>query len=282
MSTLFKTFEKGTRGTDVLVFASSKYIKDLHHHTEYEIFYLHSGSGIFYIENTSYNVSSGDVLFIEPNVDHSFTITSEAINFNYMVFKPVVFGTDTNLSHKTMEQMKINTKITLSESLINKFLVLSEKNKLKSFGLEIMNIAFLYEVISYLIETNQYMQYTRVLDNMDTHSKAVQITCKYIQQHYPEKLDYEDILNLSNYSKSQFIKIFKKETGMNITDYINQCRIEHACLDLLNTNKNITEIAIENGFNNIQYFSKRFKEIMNCTPKEYKSNILSRKGESSK
>lgn len=274
MSTLFKTFEKATKGSEVLVVESNNYIKDLHHHAEYEIFYLKSGTGTFLIENNHYEVTSGDVIFIEPNIDHSFAITSKDISFNYMVFKPSAFGTESNLCRKTIDQIKISTTLKLSEPLKEKFLVLSEKNKLKSFGLEFQNKTFLYEIISYIIETNQYIQYSKALSNMTSQSKAVQVTCKYIQQHYFEKLDYEDILELSNYSKSQFIKIFKKEKGMNITDYINQCRIEHACLDLLNTNKNITEIAIENGFNNIQYFSKRFKETMNCTPKEYKANIL--------
>ena len=56
---------------------------------------------------------------------------------------------------------------------------------------------------------------------------------------------------------------------MNLSEYVNKYRIEKACLDLLYTNKNITEIAITNGFNNIQYFSRTFKGYMNCTPKQY-------------
>ena len=254
MSTLFKTFEKAAKGTEVLVVESTNYVKELHHHAEYEFFYLLSGTGTIYIENTYYNLVPGDVIFIEPNVNHSFTKTSEKFSFDYMVFKPAAFGAETNQCRKIMEQIKISTTISLSDTLKNKFVALSKKNKLKSFGLEFQNKTFLYELISHIIETNQYVQYSKALTGMTSHSKVVQVTCKYIQQHYSEKIDYEDILNLSNYSKSQFIKIFKKEMNMNITDYINQCRIEHACLDLLDTNKNITEIAIENGFNNIQYF----------------------------
>lgn len=59
---------------------------------------------------------------------------------------------------------------------------------------------------------------------------------------------------------------------MNLTDFINKYRIEKSCLDLIYTNKNITEIATENGFNTVQYFSKTFKNYMNCTPKQYQRN----------
>ena len=56
---------------------------------------------------------------------------------------------------------------------------------------------------------------------------------------------------------------------MNVSEYINKYRIEKACLDLIYTNNNITEIATANGFNNIQYFSRVFKEYMKCTPKQF-------------
>ena len=59
---------------------------------------------------------------------------------------------------------------------------------------------------------------------------------------------------------------------MNLTDFINKYRIEKSCLDLIYTNKNITEIATENGFNTVQYFSKTFKTYMKCTPKQYQKN----------
>ena len=90
-----------------------------------------------------------------------------------------------------------------------------------------------------------------------------------------ENLSFDELLQLTNYSKSHFCKIFKDTTGMNLTEYINKYRVERACLELQFTKKNITEIAMQTGFNNIQYFSRIFKEymdfkvFMNCTPKQY-------------
>ena len=56
---------------------------------------------------------------------------------------------------------------------------------------------------------------------------------------------------------------------MNVTEYLNKFRVEKSCLDLIYTDKNITQVACENGFNNIQYFSRVFRQFMNCTPKQY-------------
>jgi len=269
MSTLFKTFNKGAKESDILVFSSKKYIHTLHHHAEYEFFYLKEGSGTFIIDNNRYKIKSGDILLIEPFSVHCFTDTSDSFLYYAMVFKPAAFGQEDDTCRKTLEQVKISTKITLPQQIIEKLEFITERNKLKLFGTELQTRTILYSIFYYIIESEQYIQFKKMVNEMDSHSMAVQTVCKYIQNHYPEKIDYEDLLNLTNYSKSQFIKIFKKETGMNITDYINNYRIEHACLDILNSDNNITEIAIANGFNNIQYFSKRFKEVMNCTPKEY-------------
>ena len=135
----------------------------------------------------------------------------------------------------------------------------------------------LFEILYYVFSTNQYLKCSNTPIYCQPQLVAVQQTCDYIKAHYKEKIDYMMLIKQSNYSKSQYIKIFKKQTGMNITDYILKCRIENSCFELLKSSKSITDIAIENGFNNIQYFSKKFKEFMNCTPRQYKitaSDIL--------
>lgn len=280
MSTLFKTFSKGSKESDILVFSSTKYLHTLHHHVEYEIFYLKEGFGTFYIENEKYQIKAGSILFIEPNTNHCFTDTSENFLYYSIVFKPAAFGPENDSCRSTLDQIKISTFINLPDYLIEKIEYITEKNKQKSVGLELQTRTVLYLIFYHIIESKQYMQFKKMVTNMDSHSMAVQSVCKYIQAHYSEKIDYDEILEQTNYSKSQFIKIFKKETGMNVTDYINNFRIERACLEILNSDKNITEIAIACGFNNIQYFSKRFKETMNCTPKEYKTNASTVMGDS--
>lgn len=270
----FKIFKKGSNNLEIGIFSSKKYIPDFHHHIEYEIVYIVEGEGNFYIDNKQIPVKPGSVILVEPNVKHCLRNTSKEYLYYAIVFNISALGPENDCCRKIMEQIKINDTLNLPEDMINQIVEVADKANLKIFGQEFKIKTLLYQIISYIIESKQYMQFAKALDYMDCHSKSVQLVCKYIQQHFSEKIDYDELLNQSNYSKSQFIKIFKKETGMNVTDYINQYRIENACLSLLKTNKNITEIAMENGFNNIQYFSKRFKEIMNCTPKEYKANAV--------
>ena len=129
--------------------------------------------------------------------------------------------------------------------------------------------ALLMDVISYAVETDQYERFSQILLSERRSISAIDNAVQYIRESYRENLNLGQLLQLTNYSKSHFIRLFKESTGMNISEYINKYRIEKACLDLLYTNNNITEIATANGFNNIQYFSRKFKEYMKCTPKQY-------------
>ena len=129
--------------------------------------------------------------------------------------------------------------------------------------------SLLLDIISYAVETGQYEKYSELSGIERRSLSAIDNALHYIRENYSENLSLKSILALTNYSKSHFIRLFKESTGMNVSEYINKFRIEKACLDLIYSNSNITEIATANGFNNIQYFSRKFREYMKCTPKQY-------------
>ena len=129
--------------------------------------------------------------------------------------------------------------------------------------------ALLFEVIASAVQNGEYERYSQLVVSEKRSVSAIENSLQYIKENYTENISLSSLLLFTNYSKSHFIKLFRESTGMSFSEYINKYRIEKSCLDLLYTDKNITEIATSNGFNNIQYFSRRFKECMNCTPKQY-------------
>lgn len=68
-------------------------------------------------------------------------------------------------------------------------------------------------------------------------------------------------------------KIFKKETGINIKDYINQYRVDKAKILLVQTDLKISDIAAEVGFDNFSYFTTVFKKMTGLTPNEYRKSL---------
>ncbi len=85
-------------------------------------------------------------------------------------------------------------------------------------------------------------------------------------------------LSLNVLSKNVFLspaylsRIFKEETGINITEYINENRMNEAKELILNTDLNIEQIAKKTGYNSVNYFNNKFKETYGEPPKKYKYN----------
>lgn len=269
-----RPFNRRIECNKIGLFSSYSYMPRFHYHLEYELFYLDKGSGVFGVEDSTFNISEGDVIYVEPDVKHYFKKTSESYHYYAFVFDLSAFGTEGDDSRNILENIKISNQLDLPDNILEKIRdgVLLEKQD--SFGHEIQIKSILFQIFAYIIESKQFIAYSKNKNMYHPQSRAVQEACNYIRENYQEKIDYQKVIEQTNYSKSQFIKIFKKQTGMNITDYINRYRIENACLDMLKTTKSITQIATENGFNNIQYFSKKFKEMMGCTPREYKLQAI--------
>jgi two-component system response regulator YesN len=94
-----------------------------------------------------------------------------------------------------------------------------------------------------------------------------------IENNYDKKISLEDVANELNLSKHYLCNIFKKETGYNMSYYINKLRIEKAKSILLSTDCRIKEVYEEVGYSNQQYFSKVFKKFTGMTVSEYKESI---------
>lgn len=79
-------------------------------------------------------------------------------------------------------------------------------------------------------------------------------------------------------SESRFSRFFRRATGNNYTDFVNQVRINRACQLLMNTDRYVTSICYDVGFNNVANFNRRFRELKGMTPSEFRKQAESRFG----
>ena len=94
---------------------------------------------------------------------------------------------------------------------------------------------------------------------------------EYIDMHYSEDLNLENIASTCGFSKFHFSRLFKQYTGFTFCDYLNYRRISHAEELLTNPDYLVTEIAIQSGFSSISTFNRLFKQLKGCSPTEYRS-----------
>lgn len=177
---------------------------------------------------------------------------------------------------------------------------LAPPNSVKLFLTELIN--HLFDQYAQLIEDTQNMDYEQyhfkiinaaslseacgIMENLllnfieqmerYVHNNAKLLTSQalsFIQQNYDKKISLKDVAENLNLSKHYLCSIFKKETGDNVSHYINKLRIEKAKMLLHKPDIKCKEIYDEVGYSNQQYFSKVFKKFTGMTVLEYRDRI---------
>ncbi|WP_040761287.1 response regulator transcription factor [Ruminiclostridium cellobioparum] len=101
------------------------------------------------------------------------------------------------------------------------------------------------------------------------YSKTVEYIINYIQNNYSQQdICLKTMANQMDVSAVHLGRIFKNETGMFFSDYLNQIRIQEAKRMLVETNIKIRDITEKVGFVNTSYFFTVFKKVMGVTPGE--------------
>lgn len=118
----------------------------------------------------------------------------------------------------------------------------------------------------------------QMLEGRKNSGDAVAVAKAYIQNHYRENINRDQIASIAFITPNYLSKRFSAEVGINIREYVNEIRVDEAKRLLITTDKTISEIAGEVGFDNISYFSTVFKRICGMSPVDWRSW----KGESNK
>lgn len=105
----------------------------------------------------------------------------------------------------------------------------------------------------------------------ETNHWVIEAVQNYVTTYYNRNLKLSRLAQLYFLHPQYLCRLFKKETGMNFTDYVNQIRIDHAKHLLLLTKDDIMEVSLQVGFNNVTYFNRLFKKQTGITPGEYRN-----------
>ena len=109
-------------------------------------------------------------------------------------------------------------------------------------------------------------------DLLNSRDADILLATKYIYNNFRKPLTLEDVSYVASLSPTYFSKKFKLITGMGFKEYLNYVRLKHAQTALLTTNSSITDIALEYGFNDSNYFKDLFKKVYGKSPREYRKN----------
>lgn len=103
--------------------------------------------------------------------------------------------------------------------------------------------------------------------------QTVQAAITYMKAHLSEEHSIHDVAKVVHCSRAKLFEVFKEETGMTPNDYWQRLRIDLAQEMLVNTNRSITQIAMDCGFSSSQYFSSVFRKYSGVSPTDYRQGL---------
>ena len=253
----------------------------IHYHTMIEISLILRGNGLYKTGNAVYSIEQGDIFFFRPNEAHCITdIEESGMELLNLHIAPYYLYTNFQNALNTNYIKILASNFPLKSNKINDTLPCEQIEELKSLILSICR-EFEQKQNDYATLVNNYISaililFSRTYKNIQFSKSEKQNyqkllhAIRYIDTHYKEDVTLDNLAKKVAYSRCYFSSIFKKCMGMSIWDYISIKRIEEALTLIKPTDKNITDIALECGFNNPANFNKLFKKYTNVTPKVFR------------
>lgn len=249
-------------------------MKNSHLHNSYEIYYLVEGNRLILIRDKVYELYAGDLVLLRPNVFHRSMGDCPHERFNIVFTENTLSEYFTHISSEHLTACFREEFIRLNSNENKCFTSLYERLK-KEYETGAPFFVTLAEVLRLLCDASDRKKREPLTAEkiLSKGSKKVNLITHYIIENYNSISSIDDIAASCYLNKSYMCRLFKKETGMTVFEYLNQIKIQNAC-EMMKTNKDsITDIAMKCGFSSASYFSYTFKELMACTPSDFRKRI---------
>jgi AraC-like DNA-binding protein/ligand-binding sensor protein len=113
----------------------------------------------------------------------------------------------------------------------------------------------------------------QIMANAQVEPAAVTRAKQFVQDHVDESINLGQVVEQVGVSRFYFCKLFKKATGMTLTEYVTRVRIEKAKTLLVDPSLRISEIVFAAGFGSIPRFNSVFKQHVGMPPTEYRLTL---------
>ena len=245
------------------------YRRAKHWHRSIEIFLVLEGELKFFVNNTSVPLKSVDFVIVNPNEIHS--VESPEPNQTIVVQIPLNCFTgylredDYAVFSKQKEEDNRQLAVLISQMF--------DAYQKKEFAYEIKVHGLFYELLYLLItkfmKTEEDQGSIRYKRNLDRLSKIT----SYMKKNYDQTITLESVADEFGFSPTYLSRMFKRYADVSYKTYLLNLRTEYGFREMMNTDRSLNDVAINNGFPNSRAFAKAFANRYGCLPSEYRKKM---------
>ena len=253
-----------------------------HWHSYFEITWVLEGKGNYFVNGQEYTMEKDDIIIFNNVEPHGWKLLGGNMKLLVMIFSPEfvaekisLFDAEylkpfvergSNFKNRVGREEKVNEEIRIRIREIHQ-----EWNERKE-GYPLMIKANVLRILTMLIRA--YQDETKsgeMLKEKKNAMKRLEQAFTYINDHYCEKITLEEVAASVYMSSNYFSSYFRRVANISFSDYVTRLRVNRAREMLRENGANVTEIAMECGFNNISNFYRLYKKHMGKTPGDEKS-----------
>ncbi len=250
-----------------------------HYHPEYELTLIDEGRGRRLVGDSHESFEHGDLVLIGPDLPHTWVsdggeeegCTAVVLQFSVHFMARFIALEEFSAVSKLLVKARqgIVFKGEKSALLTAHIKLLPQKSGVdKIIGL--LHILGALTQIPHNTLASPWYQPPKGHENENRLNRV----CQYVQNHSSEKLTIQKAASLIHLSPAAFCKFFKRITGKTFSDYVNDIRIAHVCSQLATTDKAISEIAYDCGFETLSYFHRVFLKKKGVQPRQFREGSL--------
>jgi len=239
-----------------------------HNHAEIEVVYIKKGTGTVIVADIVLSYSKGDIFIVGKNVPHSYQSEDEDQIHSVFQINPSLleglreFSEFENL-HKNLNNSLFGILVHNGESLYENFLKKTLEvgdNKKPMLLMDFLNS----------LNSSAYEKICNIPYYSEKRNTRMEVIYNYILENFSKDISLDEVALSINLSKTAFCNYFKKKTGKTFSAFLNEIRINKACMLLIETDSSIAEVCFNCGFNSLSYFNKVFQKMRGMSPLHYK------------
>jgi AraC-like DNA-binding protein len=250
----------------------------IHSHKNYELNYISSGSGRRIVGNHISSYTRGDLVLLGPDISHCWEVLEPGSNGQgecvvTHFYENIISSDFFNIPEleEVFKLLKEAESGILFKGPKTGEVSLSLKRMVRLEGLD--RYIELLKVFSLLlrIDDREYLALPSSMpNNYEKDRKQIDKIYEYVFQNMENGINLNDAAGLVCMEPSSFCRYFRKKTNQTFMEYVKSVRIGIAAKLLAETDKQISQICYECGYNNLANFNYYFKAIMKKTPSEYR------------
>ncbi len=249
-----------------LIERSSKIFKmpSMHSHDSYELYYMVNGERDYFVETNFFTVKTGEFALVPQGMLHKTggkggarILISFTTDFLHTYFTPL--ATEKLLT--AFNRFHIHPESSVQErinEIINTLFEFYNKNCLDEL------FPYVDELLNILIKSPSAVETTSL------PSSHINNIIEYISKHFNEIEGIEEVAEKFYISKFYLCRTFKKLMGIPFITYLTQIKLKHSVKLLTTTKMDISNVALESGFNSPAYFCNIFKNNFKISPLAYR------------